>query len=94
MDGENNGKPDVLMDDLGGKNPILGNTQISSKFRQFQKEYRSPILVHPYALTLLSQILKGMMGMGDGDGGRCGGSSPPKDLRLVFLPWVLGQLQG
>ena len=27
MDGENNGKPYFLMDDLGGKPPIFGNTQ-------------------------------------------------------------------
>ena len=28
MDGENNGKPYVQMDDLGGQNPIFGNTTI------------------------------------------------------------------
>ena len=28
MDGENHGKPYFLMDDLGGKPPISGNTQI------------------------------------------------------------------
>ena len=28
MDGENKGKPYFLMDDLGGKNPIFGNTYI------------------------------------------------------------------
>ena len=27
MDGENNGKPYFLIDDLGGKPPIFGNTQ-------------------------------------------------------------------
>jgi len=29
MDGENNGKPYFLMDDLGGKPPIFGNTHIN-----------------------------------------------------------------
>ena len=28
MDGENNGKTYVLMDDLGGNTPIFGNTHI------------------------------------------------------------------
>ena len=28
MDGENNGKPYFLMDDLGGKPTIFGNTHI------------------------------------------------------------------
>jgi len=28
MDGENNGKPDFLMDDLGGKPTIFGNIHI------------------------------------------------------------------
>ena len=28
MDGENNGKPYEQMDDLGGKNPIFGETHI------------------------------------------------------------------
>ena len=28
MDGENNGKPYFLMDDLGGKPPIFGNIHI------------------------------------------------------------------
>ena len=28
MDGENNGKPYFLMDDLGGKPPIFGNIQV------------------------------------------------------------------
>ena len=30
MDGENNGKPYFLMDDLGGKPPIFGNTHIGN----------------------------------------------------------------
>jgi len=29
MDGENNGKPYFLMDDLGGKPTIFGNTHVS-----------------------------------------------------------------
>ena len=32
MDGENDGKPYFLMDDLGGKSIIFGNTQIDSDF--------------------------------------------------------------
>ena len=30
---------------------------LSVPVRQFQREYRSPILVHPYALTLLGEAL-------------------------------------
>ena len=30
MDGENNGKPYFLMDDLGGKTPLFSETSISS----------------------------------------------------------------
>ena len=33
MDGENNGKPYVQMDDLGGKPTIFGNTQIRAEVR-------------------------------------------------------------
>ena len=36
MDGENNGKPYFLMDDLGVKPPIFGNTQICPKSPIFQ----------------------------------------------------------
>ena len=32
MDGENNGKPYFLMDDLGGKPTIFGNTRFSTSF--------------------------------------------------------------
>ena len=31
MDGDNNGKAYFLMDDLGGKPPIFGNTHISHR---------------------------------------------------------------
>ena len=32
MDGENNGKPYFLMDDLGGKPSIFGNIHIRNEF--------------------------------------------------------------
>lgn len=57
----------------------MGET-ISSKFRQFQKEYRSPILVHPYALTLLGQILN-IMG---GDSWGAWGIFTTQDLPCFF----------
>ena len=32
MDGENNGKPGIKMDDLAGKPTIFGNTQVAAAF--------------------------------------------------------------
>ena len=46
MDGENNGKPYFLMDDLGGKPPIFGNTQMEIGFKKTREKHLS--LSHIY----------------------------------------------
>ena len=53
MDGENNGKPYFLMDDLGGKPTILGNTQLKNSW--FLQVGSCPI-IFSFSFCLLVQL--------------------------------------
>ena len=47
MDGENNGTPYFLMDDLGGKPPIFGNTHVNFRMVPFWSSEFSDSLLRP-----------------------------------------------
>ena len=56
MDGENNGKPYCLMDDLGFS-PIFGNIEVVFETRSFSTTPRPQVALEPFGLFQHSLVV-------------------------------------